>query len=39
MIEWDPHKKLIKRDDEFTDIETALSDIKNDLDQETMETT
>ena len=37
MIEWDPHKKLTKRDAELKDIQSALADFTSDLDKETIE--
>lgn len=37
MIEWDPHKKLTKRDEELKDIQAALADFTSDLDSEAIE--
>jgi cell division septum initiation protein DivIVA len=37
MIEWDPHKKLCRRDDELKDIIDALDGFKIDLYQEQKE--
>jgi hypothetical protein len=37
MIEWDAHKKLVKRDEELKDIQAALADFSSDLDDEAID--